>query len=182
VNALADAGVIEEAFAGARGAHRVVEGQTTSVEARGMEHGQLEEHMAECGREFLRVMFQSRLRLRALQEERAPQVADHEGIGRNRIERRSSRGLSTMFGPVEVERIAYRGDYVHNLYLHDAALNLPAGKHAHGIKKMAAAWASRGSFHDAAEAIRAHTGATIGNGRPRSRPWTPRGTPRPCRC
>ncbi|HEU5330775.1 MAG TPA: ISKra4 family transposase [Thermomicrobiales bacterium] len=153
---------MEEAFAVSRCAYRVLEAQMTSAEARGMDHGCLEEHLAACGREFLRVMFQSHLHLRALTEQRAEQVADDEGIGRNRIERRSSRGLSTVFGPVQVARIAYRGDYVHNLYLQDAVLNLPVGKHSHGVKKMAAIWASRGSFHDAAEAVRAHTGATIG--------------------
>ena len=157
-----DAAALEEAFAASRSAYRVLEAQMTSAEARGMEHGRLEEHLAACGREFLRVMFQSHLHLRALTEQRADPVADHEGIGRNRIERRSSRGLSTLFGPVKVARIAYRGDYVHNLYLMDAVLNLPAGRHSHGIKKMAAIWAARGSFHDAAEAVRAHTGATIG--------------------
>jgi hypothetical protein len=162
VNALADAGAIEEAFAASREAYRVLQGQMTSVEAQEMDHGRLEEHLSECGREFLRVMFQSHLRLRALTEQRAEQVADHEGIGRNRIERRSSRGLSTLFGPVQVTRIAYRGDYVHNLYLQDAVLNLPAGKHSHGIKKMAALFAARGSFQDAAETVRATTGATIG--------------------
>jgi len=157
-----DAVALEEAFAASRSAYRVLEAQMTSAEARGMDHGRIEEHLAACGREFLRVMFQSHLHLRALTERRAPMVADHEGIERNRIERSSSRGLSTLFGPVEVTRIAYRGDYVHNLYLQDAVLNLPPGRHSHGIKKMAALFASRGSFHDAAEAVRAHTGATIG--------------------
>jgi hypothetical protein len=157
-----DAGVIEEAFADAREAYRVLEGQMASGTAMGMDHGELEEHLSERGREFLRVMFQSHLRLRALEEERARVVADHEGIGRNRIERSSFRGLSTLFGSVTVERIAYRGDYVHNLYLLDAVLNLPAGKHSHGIKKMAALFAARGSFQDAVEAVRAATGGRIG--------------------
>lgn len=133
-----------------------------SPEARGMDHGRLEEHLAEAGREFLRVMFQSHLQLRALTEQRAKQVADAEGIGRNWIERGRSRELSTLFGPVTVARIAYRGQYVSNLYLLDAVLNLPAGKHSHGIKKLAAACAARGSFQDAAEQVRAVTGAAIG--------------------
>jgi hypothetical protein len=158
----ADAGALEVAFAASREAYRVLEGQMTSPQARGMDHGQLEEHLAEAGREFLRTMFQSHLRLRALTEERVQVVADVEGIGRNRIERRSTRGLSTLFGPVTVERIVYRGDYVHNLYLQDARLNLPAGRHSHGIKKLAALCAARGSFHDAAQAVRAHIGGRIG--------------------
>ena len=37
-----------------------------------------------------------------------------------------------MFGPVAVHRIAYRGDYVHDLHLMDVALNLPATKASHG--------------------------------------------------
>jgi hypothetical protein len=162
IEAGGDAAALEDAFAASRSAYRVLESQMTSAESRGMDHGELEEHLAACGREFLRVMFQSHLRLRALTEKRSEQVADHEGIGRNRIERSSSRTLSTVFGQVVVDRIAYRGDYVHNLYLQDAALNLPAGKHSHGVKKMTARLAARGSFHDAAEAVRAHTGTTIG--------------------
>ncbi|MGH3626016.1 MAG: ISKra4 family transposase [Sciscionella sp.] len=158
----ATAPAIEEAFAASRSAYLVLEGQITSPQAAAMDHGTLEEHLAECGREFLRVMFQSHLRLRAMQEERIEQVADHEGIGRNRIERRSTRMLAGIFGGVEVARMAYRGDYVHNLHVLDAQLNLPAVKHSHGIKKMAAAAASRGSFHDAAEQIRQRTGSAIG--------------------
>jgi hypothetical protein len=158
----ADAAELEEAFSASREAYRVLEAAMCSPEARGMDHGRLEEHLAEAGREFLRVMFQSHLHLRALTEPRAVQVADREGIGRNWIERGRARELSTLFGPVTVARIAYRGQYVPNLYVQDAVLNLPAGKHSHGVKKLAAACAARGSFQDAAEQVRATTGAPIG--------------------
>lgn len=157
-----DAVALEEAFCVSREAYRVLEASMTSPRARAMRHEELEEHLAEAGREFLRVMFQSHLRLRALTEPRAAQVADREGIGRNWIERGRSRELATLFGPVTVARIAYRGQYVPNLYVQDAVLNLPAGRHSHGVKKLAAACAARGSFQDAAEQVRAVTGAPIG--------------------
>lgn len=156
------AAALEEAFAASRQAYRVLEAAMTSDQARAMRHEQLEEHLAEAGREFLRIMFQSHLRLRALTEQRVEQISDAEGIGRNWIERGRRRELATLFGPVTVERIAYRGQYVSNLYVLDAALNLPVCKHSHGIKKLAAQCASRGSFHDAAEQVRTVTGAAIG--------------------
>lgn len=158
----ADAAALEEAFSASRAAYRVLEAQMTSPQARAMRHEELEEHLAEAGREFLRIMFQSHLQLRALTEQRAEHISDAEGIGRNWIERGRARELATLFGPVIVARIAYRGQYVSNLYLLDAALNLPAGKHSHGIKKLAAGCAAHGSFHDAAEQVRAVTGAPIG--------------------
>lgn len=85
-------------------------------------HGQLERELSTRMREVTRVLFQDHLDLREVREERvnAP-VADHEGISRNRIERHRRTGLDTVFGPVAVHRIAYRGDYVHDLHLLDAS-------------------------------------------------------------
>jgi hypothetical protein len=155
-------GVLEAAFAPSREAYRVLEAAMASSEARAMRHEELEEHLAVTGRELLRELYQSNLRLRSLTEVRAPVVADAEGIGRNRIERGNTRGLATVFGPVTVTRFAYRGEFVASLYVQDASLNLPAGKHSHGIAKMAADYAVRDSFAEATERIRAATGIRVG--------------------
>ena len=58
-----------------------------------------------------------------------------------------------MFGEVEVRRLAYRARGCENLYLTDAQLNLPAAKHSHGLRRLAALEAPRTSFEDAQTAI-----------------------------
>lgn len=67
-----------------------------------------------------------------------------------------------MFGAVSVGRFAYRHRGHANLHPADAALNLPAERHSHGIRKLAAIEASRGSFDEAASAIARATGQAIG--------------------
>jgi hypothetical protein len=70
--------------------------------------------------------------------------------------------LATRFGRVTVTRIAYRAPGRSNLHPADAALNLPAEKHSHGLRKLAAIEAARGSFADAATAIERVTGVRLG--------------------
>ncbi|HEY5986122.1 MAG TPA: ISKra4 family transposase, partial [Streptosporangiaceae bacterium] len=72
------------------------------------------------------------------------------------------RGLATVFGEVTVARIAYRARGRANLYPADAALNLPAEKHSHGLCRLAAVEAARGSFADAAAAVERATGVRVG--------------------
>ena len=62
--------------------------------------------------------------------------------------------IVTVFGPVAVHRIAYRGDYVHDLHLLDASLNLPEVKASHGLARLAVLEAVRGSFAAATEHLR----------------------------
>jgi hypothetical protein len=45
-----------------------------------------------------------------------------------------------------VDRIAYRERGRSDLHPADAALNLPAEKHSHGLRKLAAVEAAQGSF------------------------------------
>ena len=49
-----------------------------------------------------------------------------------------------------------------NLYPADATLNLPVERHSHGLRKLAALEASRGSFDDAVAAICRQTGQRLG--------------------
>jgi len=72
------------------------------------------------------------------------------------------RGLATRFGQVTVTRIAYRARGQSNLHPADAALNLPVEKHSHGLRKLAAIEAARGSFADTATAIERATGVRLG--------------------
>ena len=64
--------------------------------------------------------------------------------------RRAGAPLATVFGEVRVARLAYRGRGHANLYPADAVLNLPAEQHSHGLRRLAAIEAARGSFDEAA--------------------------------
>ena len=61
-----------------------------------------------------------------------------------------------------MSRIAYRSPGRGNVHPLDAALNLPEEKHSHGLRKMAAIEAARGSMEAAGAAVTRATGVTIG--------------------
>jgi hypothetical protein len=54
------------------------------------------------------------------------------------VENGHKRDLATVFGTVRVTRMAYRARQAINLHPGDAVLNLPAGKHSHGLRRLAA--------------------------------------------
>lgn len=118
-----------------------------------------EEFTAEAGREVLRLALQgffdacTARENAARDEQRIPAPADAAGIVHNRVESGHERGLNTVFGPVRPTRLAHRAEGAANLYLADAAWNLPAGLHSHCLAKLAVTEAVRGSFADAAAAI-----------------------------
>ena len=68
----------------------------------------------------------------------------------------------TKFGQVMVSRIAYRSPGRSNVHPLDAALNLPEEKHSHGLRRLAAIEAARGSIEAAGAAITRATGVMIG--------------------
>jgi hypothetical protein len=61
-----------------------------------------------------------------------------------------------------VSRIAYRSPGRSNVHPLDAVLNLPEEKHSHGLRRLAAIEAARGSMEAAGAAITRATGVTIG--------------------
>ena len=61
-----------------------------------------------------------------------------------------------------VDRLAYRRAGQANLHPADAGLNLPAEKHSHGLRRLAAVEASRASFDEATDAIARATGQALG--------------------
>lgn len=127
-------------------------------------HGELEDELESRGRELLRRMLQDHLRLRAATEQRLePEaVADDEGVVHAAVETGHRRGLASVFGPVAVERLAYRHRGHHNLYPADGALNLPVERHSHGLRRLAATESSRGSFEQAGAAIVRASGQQVG--------------------
>jgi hypothetical protein len=128
----------------------------------GMTHGELEERLHTEGLSLLRQLLQDSLDLRAVREQRRVEVLDADGHRRGVAEGGQERGLATRFGLVTVRRIAYRTRGRANLHPADAALNLPVEKHSHGLRRLAAIEAARGSFADAGAAIGRATGVRLG--------------------
>jgi len=131
-------------------------------EAAGLSHAQLEERLDRDGRELLRRLLDDHLELRAVREERLEEVVGADGTARSRVESGHARALETVFGAVAVRRLAYRAPGQANLHPADAALNLPAERHSHGLRKLAAVEAARGSFEEAVGAIERTTGQRLG--------------------
>ena len=131
-------------------------------EAARAEHGELEQQLGLKGRELLRRLLADHLALRAVREQRLEQVIDGQGVARRWAEQGHERKLQSVFGEVSVERRAYREHGAENLHPADGLLNLPEEKHSHGLRRLAALEAPRGSFQDARDAIHAQTGVEIG--------------------
>ncbi|MGH3535947.1 MAG: hypothetical protein ACRDQG_14740 [Pseudonocardiaceae bacterium] len=131
-------------------------------EAVGFEHAKLEEHLEDTSRELCRRLLQDHLDMRAQREVRLAEVVDSAGSPRPSVETGHHRSLATVFGPVDVERFAYRHRGHENLHPTDATLNLPAERHSHGLRRWAAIEASRGSFDAAVDAIVRATGQQVG--------------------
>lgn len=72
------------------------------------------------------------------------------------------RELHTVFGEVVVTRLAHRRRGHANLHPADAALNLPAKHHLHGLRRPAALEAGRGAFTEGQETIERATGQRLG--------------------
>jgi hypothetical protein len=136
-------------------------GWLEGTEAASLTHAELEDELNLRGRELLRQMYQGQLDLRALREQRT-KVIDAEGVGHGAVETGHVRPLGTVFGPVDVCRLAYRHRGHANLYPADATLNLPHERHSHGLRKLAAIEAARGSFEEAASALARTTSQAIG--------------------
>ena len=154
--------VQDGAFAESRKCFGELEDWMASEEAAGLQHAELEDQLDVRGRELLRRLFQDRLDLTAAREERRHDVTGEDGVVRTRAEKGRARPLVTRFGQVSVSRIAYRSPGRSNVHPLDAALNLPEEKHSHGLRKLTAIEAARGSVDAAGAAITRATGVRIG--------------------
>jgi hypothetical protein len=152
----------DDAFTQARECYAGLEDWLASQDAAGLQHAELEEQVGVRGREVLRLLFQGHLDLLAGREVRRHDVTGEDGVLRTRAEKGRERPLATKFGQVTVSRIAYRAPGVPNVHPLDAALNLPEEKHSHGLRKLAAVEAVRGSHEGAAAAVTRATGVKIG--------------------
>jgi hypothetical protein len=133
-----------------------------SNESAGLTHGDLENQVAARFWDLARQAVQDHLDLRAQREEILAEVVGADGVGRGRGETGRERALATIFGDVVVDRVAYRERGCSDLHPADAVLNLPAEMHSHGLRRLAAVEATRGSFAQAVEAIGRATRQRVG--------------------
>ncbi|HKA09530.1 MAG TPA: hypothetical protein VKI99_03585 [Candidatus Dormibacteraeota bacterium] len=133
-----------------------------SYEAGQLAHGEPEERLEVKSRELFRQMFQDHLDLRAQQELRLEAVVAADGVARRGVEADHERGLLTVFGKVEVTRVAYRRRGHAKLHPTDAELNLPLELHSHGLRRLAVVEGTRGSFDNVREAILRSPGQRLG--------------------
>ena len=154
--------VPDEVFARSREVFARAEGWLAGAGAAGLGHAVLEEELAVRGQQIARQLLQDYLDARAAAEPRREQVTGPDGVCRRRAERGHARPLASVLGPVRVARIGYRAPGVRNAYPADAELGLPAGKHSHGLAKMVACEAARGSLEQACAQVRRRTGCALG--------------------
>ena len=153
---------VDAAFDRSRERFESVVGFLHGSQAAGLTHSELETRLSVDARELIRVLYQGHLDLRTGREVRLPALTDAAGICRGAVERAHRRPLQTVFGAVNVDRLAYRHRGEANLYPADAALNIPTELHSHGLRELAAVESARGSFDDARSALRRATGVEIG--------------------
>ena len=132
------------------------------TQATTLSHAALEDRLQVDARELIRQALQEHLDQRAESEPDLGSVIDVQQVPRPTTETGHSRSLATLFGAVQVTRMAYRKRGRPNLHPADAALNLPEEKHSHGLRRLAAIESSRGSFDAAVDAIERATGQRLG--------------------
>jgi hypothetical protein len=139
----------------------LLETMSTAV-ADGWTHAELEARLQDAGRDLLRQAFQDQLDRAAAGEERLPEPpVGADQVARTRMERGRRRALTCLFGDVTVDRMAYRAPGSPNLHPADARLNLPAGLYSHGLSRLAAVEATRGSYDDGVAALERATGTRV---------------------
>lgn len=136
----------------------------TDHSAATMSHSELETMIQAEGMELLRLLYQDHLTLRASDERDHGLRGEVRGAdGAVRTHRRAShRGLETIFGVVDVERVAYGHRTMPALHPADAALNLPADRFSHGVRERVARLSAGGSFDAAVEELARTSGAKLG--------------------
>jgi hypothetical protein len=152
----------DNAFSGSTVLYNGLTGFLSGGEAAGLTHDQLESRLEELGRGLIRQLFQDHLDLRAGRETRVAGVVDAAEVPHNAVEADHHRPLETIFGEVNITRLAYRAKGAANLHLADAELNLPKERHSHGLRERCAIEAARGSYEEAISAVQRATGVELG--------------------
>jgi hypothetical protein len=156
----AQAIAFEKPFAAAEEKFSELVARLSAKESRRMTHSELESLISAEGREIHRRLLQGHLYLRASEEEVQASVRGADDVERTH-HRHRGRGLLTVFGLVTAMRMTYGARRQVSLSPLDASLNLPEELHSHGLRRIAAIEAARGSFDATVEAIERNTGTKV---------------------
>lgn len=150
-----------EEFATAREQLNRLLSNIVSPEMAHAQHGEVEERLRADGTEFLRGILQGTLDLRSKDEVKHESVTGADGIERTHRREGAKRDLMSVFGEVEVKRIAYSQRGVERLCPLDAELNLPPDKFSHGIRRRNAEEVTNVSFEQSLTNIGRTTGGKL---------------------
>jgi hypothetical protein len=132
-------------------------------EARFLDLGEREEAIGEEGRELQRRLLEATFAIDAAREERPPApVISAAGIRHGTVEAGHERGVTSVFGPVRVSRMACRNRREPNLYPADARWILPGDPYSLGMRALAAHHLAVSGFGQARDEIEDRTGVKIG--------------------
>lgn len=147
-------------FTAARAQMEKMIGELVGARLMTARHGALEEWLSAEGRELQRLLLQGHLDSRARAEKLHEAVMGSDGVERTH-RRHRTRPLRTVVGDVDVGRMSYgsRGDT--SLMPMDAELNLPGEVYSHGLRRLSAIEATRGSFEQAVDAVHRSTGVNV---------------------
>jgi len=150
-----------EYFLEARQQYESILGMLCSEKFIGEEHGVIEGWLRTEGNELCRRLLQGHLDRLAAEESVKDVVIDAKGLEHREHRFNTSRQLMTVFGEVTVRRIKYSKPGKRSLFPLDAVLNLPEDKYSHGLQKIVAEEASKGSFDSCVEVVRRDTGGVV---------------------
>ena len=131
-------------------------------EARFLDLGEREEVIGQEGRELQRRLLEATFAIDAAREERAARVTSAAGIPHGSVEAGHERGVTSVFGPVRVSRMAYRNRREPNLYPADARWILPEDPYSLGMRALAAYHLAVSGFGQARKEIEDRTGVKVG--------------------
>lgn len=156
-------GDAEEAlFAAARAHAEAMIAWAGSEQSLALEHEQLESQTMKAGFEFMRLLTQAHLDLRAARERRRDDVTDADGDARTICEDGHERVRVMIYGPVTTSRIAYRKKGKENLYPQDAELNWGPQSYSAGIIGRNAEAVATAPFGQAAAQVSAQGAIHLG--------------------
>jgi hypothetical protein len=147
-------------LAASRELFSAMESFVMSDDAKGMTHSQIERELEKRGLELMRSLLQAHLDVRGPGEAMGP-VKGSDGVLREQ-ERLHERGLETIFGEVQVQRMGYGAEGVDSLHPMDADLNLPAELYSHQVRRRVAEQVADESFAKTVKHLHDHTGARVG--------------------
>jgi len=134
-----------------------------SDEAQDLEHGPLEEHVQGQGFEWMRLLTQGYLRVRAARERRRTDVTDAGGDARVSAVAGQQHTRTMVFGDVVTERMAYKRHRKPALFPQDAGLNWSAlHSYSAGVVKRVAQTITGASAERTAAQVSATTAITLG--------------------